>query len=189
MIIVEICAKAAHRIYRYCLKWVSDVTFSKNNGLNALNLKTMESTDGDHLEFWHSDLSKYTNDARNGLCVQRLIGKVISYRFPWLFSLGLNFQYGRGWPSWILMFGLVKIQEMIPGNKHILLKTSFSCEIQQVVWVIWLKTEKNGICRWRPSWILIFRLIKIQKWCQKCALYTTFSKKNDITLVSMTIYN
>ena len=40
------------------------------------------------------------------------------------------------------MFGLVKIQEMIPGNKHILLKTSFSCEIQQVIWVIWLKTEK-----------------------------------------------
>ena len=41
------------------------------------------------------------------------------------------------------MIGLVKIQEMIPGNKHILLKTSFSCEIQQVLWVIWLKTEKK----------------------------------------------
>ena len=31
---------------------------------------------------------------------------------------------------------------MTPGNKHILLKTSFSCEIQQVIWDIWLKTEK-----------------------------------------------
>ena len=69
-IIVERCAKAAHRINKYYLKRVSDVTFSKNNGSNGLNLKTMEMTDGDHLEFWHSNLSKYTNDARNGLCVQ-----------------------------------------------------------------------------------------------------------------------
>ena len=75
------------------------------------------------------------------------------------------------------MLGLVKIKEMIPGNKHILLKTSFSREIQQVIWVIWLKTEKNGIGRWRPSGILIFRLIKIQKWCQKWAFYATFSRK------------
>ena len=44
-----ICAKAAHRINRYCLKRVSDVTFSRNNGSNGLNLKTMEMTDGDHL--------------------------------------------------------------------------------------------------------------------------------------------
>ena len=50
--------------------WVSDVTFSKNNESNGLNLKTMEMTDDDHIVFWHSDLSKYTNDARNGLCVQ-----------------------------------------------------------------------------------------------------------------------
>ena len=70
VIVVEICAKSAHRINRYCLKRVSGVTFSKNNGSNGLNMKTMEMTDGDHLEFWHSDLSKYTNDARNGLCVQ-----------------------------------------------------------------------------------------------------------------------
>ena len=40
------------------------------------------------------------------------------------------------------MFGLVKIQKMIPGNKHILLKKSLSCEIQQVIWVLWLKPEK-----------------------------------------------
>ena len=32
---------------------------------------------------------------------------------------------------------------MIPGNKRILLKTSFSCEIQQVIWVILLKTWKK----------------------------------------------
>ena len=101
-----------------------------------------------------------------------------------IFFLELNFQYGRLWPSWILMFGLVKIQEMIPGNKHILLKTSFSCEIQQVIWVICLKTEKNGIGRW----YLIFRLIKIQKWCQKWALYATFSRKSDITRGFLPIY-
>ena len=65
---MEICAKAIHRINRYCLKRISDVIFSKNNGSNGLNLKTMEMTDGDHLEVRHSDLSKYTNDARNGLC-------------------------------------------------------------------------------------------------------------------------
>ena len=59
MIIVEICAKAAHRINRYCLKRVSDVTFSKNNGSDGLNLKTMEMAEGDHLEFQHLDLSKY----------------------------------------------------------------------------------------------------------------------------------
>ena len=70
VIIVEICANAEPKINRYCLKRVSDVTFSKNIGSNGLNMKTMEMTDGDHLEFWHSDLSKYTNDARNGLCVQ-----------------------------------------------------------------------------------------------------------------------
>ena len=43
--------------------------------------------------------------------------------------------------SSFLMFGLIKIQEMIPGNKYILLRTRFSCEIQQVIGVIWLKTE------------------------------------------------
>ena len=141
VIIVEIYAKAANRRNRYCLKRVSDVTFSKDNRSNGLNLKTMEMTDGDHIEFLHSNLSKYKNDARNVLCVQQSIGKVISYRFPGLFSLELNFQFGRWWPSRILMFGLIKIQEMIPGNKLILLKTSFSSEIQQVMWVIWLKTD------------------------------------------------
>ena len=71
--------------HRYCLKRFSDMTFSKNNGSDGLNLKTMEMAEGDHLEFWHSDLSKCTNDARNGLYVQSLIGKVILYRFPGLF--------------------------------------------------------------------------------------------------------
>ena len=59
VIIVEICAKAPHRINRYCLKRFSDVAFSKNNGLDGSNLKTMEMTEGDHLEFRHSHLSKY----------------------------------------------------------------------------------------------------------------------------------
>ena len=133
-------------------------------------------------------LVKMQNDFRNGFCVKHLIDKVVLQQFLGPFSFKVHFQYDHRWPSWIWMFGLVKIQEMIPGNKHILLKTRFSCEIQQVIWVIGLKTEKNEIGRWRPSWILIFRLIKIQKWCQKLALYTTFSRKSDITRVSMTIY-
>ena len=187
VIIVEICAKAPYRINRYCLKRVSDVTFSKNNGSNGLNLKTMEMTEGDHLEFRHSDFSKWQNDFRNG-SVWHLIGKVLFYWFLVPFSFEVHIQYDHRRPSWILIFGLVKIQEMIPGKKHILLKTSFLCEIQQIIWVIWLKTEKKGIGRWRPSWILIFSLIKIQKWCQKWALYAIFSRKSDITRVSMTIY-
>ena len=100
--------------------------------------------------------------------MQWLIGKVILYRFPGLFSLECNFQYGRCWPSWILMFGLVKIQEMIPGNKHILLKTSFSCESQQVIWVIWLKTEKMELV---DGDHLEFWYLDSSKYIQKWALY------------------
>ena len=74
------------------------------------------------------------------------------------------------------------------GNKHILLKTSFLFEIQQVGGTYMAQNRKNGIGRWRPSWILIFWVIKIQKWCQKWALYATCSRKSDITRVSMTIY-
>ena len=121
--------------------------------------------------------------------MQWLIGKVILYQFPDIFSFEFNFQYGRWWPSWILMFGLVKIQEMIPGNKHILLKTSFSYEIRQVIWVIWLKTEQMELVDGGHLENLIFRFIKIQKWCQKLALYATFSRKSDITQVSITIYS
>ena len=50
------------------------------------------------------------------------------------------------------------------------------------------QNRKNGIDRSWPSWILIFRLTKIQKWCQKWALYATSSRKSDIRRVSMTIY-
>ena len=50
------------------------------------------------------------------------------------------------------------------------------------------KNRTNGIGRWRPSWILIFRLIRIQKWCQKWTLYAKFSRKIDITPVPITIY-
>ena len=125
------------------------------------------------------------NDFRNGLCVKHLIGKVVLHQFLGPFSFEVHFQYDHRWrPSLIKMFGLVKIQEMIPGNKHILLKTSFSCEMQQVIWVHVVygsKQKKNEIGRWRPSWVSIFRLIKIQKWWQKSALYATFSSKSDIT--------
>ena len=76
MIIVEICAKAPYRISRYYLKWISDVTISKNNGSDGLNLKTMEMAEGDHLDFLHS--VRIQNDFRNGLCVNHLIGKVVS---------------------------------------------------------------------------------------------------------------
>ena len=37
----------------------------------------MELVDGCHLEFWYLDSSKYKNDARNGLSMPHLIGKVI----------------------------------------------------------------------------------------------------------------
>ena len=75
------------------------------------------------------------------------------------------------------MFGLVKIQERIPGNKHILLKTSFSCEIQQVIWVIWLKTEKMKLVDGGHLEFSYLDLSKIQKWCQTWALYATFTFK------------
>ena len=60
VIIVEIYAKAPYRINRYYLKWISDVTISKNNGSDGLNLKTIEMAEGDHLEFLHSDFGQNT---------------------------------------------------------------------------------------------------------------------------------
>ena len=84
------------------------------------------------------------NDFRNGLCVKHLIGKVVLHQFLGPFSFEVHFQYDHRWrPSLIKMFGLVKIQEMIPGNKHILLKTSFSCEMQQVIWAYMLYMAQN----------------------------------------------
>ena len=88
MIIVKICAKAPYRINRYCLKRVSDVTFSKNNGSDGLNLKTMEMAEG-HLEFQHSDLSKY----------KMISGKVVLHQFLGPFSFEVHFQYDHWWPS------------------------------------------------------------------------------------------
>ena len=70
--------------------------------------KKMELVDGGHLEFWYLDSSKYKNDARNGLSMPHLVGKVILHGFLWPFTLKLHFQYGRRRPSWILMAGLVK---------------------------------------------------------------------------------
>ena len=71
----------------------------------------MELVDGGHLEFWYLDSSKYKNDARNGLSMPHLVGKVILHGFLWPFTFKLHFQYGRRRPSWILMFGLAKIQK------------------------------------------------------------------------------
>ena len=71
----------------------------------------MELIAGGHLEFWYLDSSKYKNDARNGLSMPHLVGKVILYGFLWPFTFKWHFQYGRRRPSWILMVGLVKIQK------------------------------------------------------------------------------
>ena len=73
--------------------------------------KKMELVDCGHLEFWYLDSSKYKNDARNGLSMPHLKGKVILHGFLWPFTFKLHFQYGRRQPSWILMVGLVKIQK------------------------------------------------------------------------------
>ena len=190
MILVETCAKAPYKINRYCLMslWCE---IQQEQWIEWL--KSENKGNGRGRPSWISTfrLVKMQNDFRNGLCVKHLIGKVVLHQFLGPFSFEVHFQYDHRWPSMTILNLDVwarQIQEMIPGNKHILLKTSFSCDIQQVKWVIWLKTEKNEIGRWRPSSILIFRLIKIQKWCQKWALYATFGRKSDITRVSMTIY-
>ena len=83
VIIVEMCAKAPYRINRYCLKRVSGVTFSKNNGSDGLNLKTVNNGNGRWRPYWISTfrLVKIQNDFRNGLCVKHLIGKVVLHRF------------------------------------------------------------------------------------------------------------
>ena len=71
----------------------------------------MELVYGGHLEFWYLDSSKYKNDARNGLSMPHLVGKVLLHGFLWPFTFKLHFQYGCRRPSWILMVGLVKIQK------------------------------------------------------------------------------
>ena len=73
--------------------------------------KKMELVDGGHLEFWYLDSSKYKHEARNGLSMPHLVGKVILHGFLWPFTFKLHFQYGRRWPFWILMVGLIKIQK------------------------------------------------------------------------------
>ena len=71
----------------------------------------MELVDGGHLEFWYLDSSKYKDDARNWLSMPHLVRKVILHGLLWPFTSKLHFQYDRRRPSWILMFGLVKIQK------------------------------------------------------------------------------
>ena len=77
----------------------------------CLKTEKMELVDGGHLEFWYLDSSKYKNDARNGLSIPHLVGKVILHGFQWPFTFKLHFQCGRRRPSWILMVVLVKIQK------------------------------------------------------------------------------
>ena len=77
----------------------------------ALDRKKKEFIDGGHLEFIYLDSSKYKNDARNGLSMPHLVGKVILHRFLWPFTSKLHFQYGRRRPSWISIVGLVKMQK------------------------------------------------------------------------------
>ena len=78
---------------------------ASNMGYMAQNRK-MELVDGGHLEIWYLDSSKYKNDARNGLSIPHLEGKVILHGFLWPFTFN-----GRRRPSWNLMVGLVKIQK------------------------------------------------------------------------------
>ena len=73
------------------------------------NRKKIKLVDGGHLEFWYLDSSKYKYDARNGLSMPHLVGKVILHGFLWPFTFKLHFQYGRRRPSWILIVGLVNI--------------------------------------------------------------------------------
>ena len=64
--------------------------------LNYIKTKKMELVDGGHLEFWYLDSSKYKNDARNGLSMPHLIGKVILRGFLWPFTFKLHFSL---WPQ------------------------------------------------------------------------------------------
>ena len=98
-------------INTYCWKRDSRVKFSKWYGLYGSKQKKMKLVDSGHLEFWYLDSSKYKNDARNGLSIPHLVGKVILHGFLWPFTFKLHFQYGCRRPSWILMVGLVKIQK------------------------------------------------------------------------------
>ena len=46
-------------------------------GYMAHNSIKMELVDGGYLELWFLDSSEYKNDARNGLSMPHLVGKVI----------------------------------------------------------------------------------------------------------------
>ena len=98
----------------------------------AQNRKKM--VDGGHLEFWYLDSSKYKNDARNGLSMPYLVGKIILHGFLWPFTFKLHFQYGRRRPSWILMVGLLKYKNdakngfSIPKLAGKVVLRSFRCQ-------------------------------------------------------------
>ena len=98
--------KWKQEINTYCWKRVSRVKCSKLFGLYDSKQKK------NGIDRWWP--SKYNNNARNGLSIPHLVGKVILHGFLWPFTLKLHFQYGRRRPSWILMVGLVKIQKRCP---------------------------------------------------------------------------
>ena len=126
-------------------------------GYMAQNRKKMKLVDGGHLEFWYLDSSKYKNDARNGLSMPHLVGKVILHGFLWPFTFKLHFQYGRRQPSWILMVGLVKIPKR--GQKWILhAKISRESGITQLSISICFKVT---FPIWPPAAILDFGFSQI----------------------------
>ena len=77
----------------------------------AQNRQKMKLVDVRHLEFRYLHSSKYKNDARNGLSMPHIEGKLILHGFLWPFTFKLHFQYDSRRPSWIVMVGLVKIQK------------------------------------------------------------------------------
>ena len=88
-------------IDRCCLKWLSQVKFSRKCGtahiamphsskLNITRTTTAKTdmADGGNLGFLYLDSSKYKNDARNGLFMPHLVGKVVLHGFlsPFVFK-------------------------------------------------------------------------------------------------------
>ena len=95
-----------------------------------------------------------------------------------LVQRGFNFTTGVGyWHNQNLGFWCIKPHD----TKHP------ESGITQVSMPICFKLHFQYGRRW-PSWILMFRLAEIQKWCHKQASHATFSRKSDITRVSMSIY-
>ena len=135
----------------------------------AQNRLKIELVDGGHLEFRYLDLSKYKNDARNGLSMPHLVGKV-------LLTVG----------SAVIIADIYMIT-CERGNaerersrfKSLLLVHGF-------LWPFTFKLHfEYG--RRRPSWILMVGQVKIQKRCQKWILHAKISRESGITQLSISI--